>query len=331
MGHELSVIIMHVLQGVHDEDELRVFLEWIHASNENKEFYFELKHLYEQRKGGLEPSKSEIMASWERLQRKAKGRSRKISRKLQVWRVAGIAVVLLMVVGLSVYLVNSMEVSVEWVEVSTDALSEPKTILLPDGSIAQLNASSVFRYPATFDKNQREVYLDGEGYFTVAKDKQRPFIVHTDKQQVKVLGTEFNLMAYSTDPYTITTLVSGSVQLEIFDVSENNKSVVLNPGQQVFFDKALQETVLTEVDPGYITSWLNGVYMFRDTPLEQITRRLEKIHGVTFIIAEEELSNEQYTGKFFLDQTLEEVVQVLNFKGNYRIEHIGNSLYLRNK
>ena len=166
----------------------------------------------------------------------------------------------------------------------------------------------------------------------MADDTRRTFIVHTEKQRVNVLGTEFNVLAYASDPYTITTLISGDVHLEIYNNEDSLKSeIAMKPNQQVFFDKDLQETTIREVDPQEVTSWLNGVYSFKDTPLEHIARRLEKVHGVSFIIPREELRKEQYTGKFFANQTLEEVAEVLNFKGQYQIERDEDALYIRMK
>lgn len=341
MDNEIQQIIIRVLRKTQDEDEMRIFMHWCNASQENKELYFQLKHLYELRRDGLMPDDIEITASWERLWKKVQAVGIKTSdvstttllnRSHGLRRLLGVAAIVLFVIAIGTHFYLKQSRAIEWVVIITDPKSDLQTVLLPDGSSVMLNASSVFRYPKRFNPREREVFLDGEAYFDVADDTRRTFIVHTEKQRVNVLGTEFNVLAYASDPYTITTLISGDVHLEIYNNEDSLKSeIAMKPNQQVFFDKDLQETTIREVDPQEVTSWLNGVYSFKDTPLEHIARRLEKVHGVSFIIPREELRKEQYTGKFFANQTLEEVAEVLNFKGQYQIERDEDALYIRMK
>jgi transmembrane sensor len=339
MGNEISEIVMRILQGIQTEGEMHAFLQWYRASRDNQELLFQLKHLYELRKGGLRPDDAEITASWERLREKLEKRttghlsspSKTRGKKgFMVRRYAVVAAVAVLLVVVGIALFQQQHAPVEWVEVRTDPKSEPRTILLPDGSSVQLNASSLFRYPEKFKTKQREVYLDGEAYFNVTKDTRRTFIVHTGKQRVNVLGTEFNILGYASDPYIITTLITGRVNLGIYD-RENNleNEIVMLPNQQVYFNKEEHRTTLTEVNPRDAVSWINGVYSFRDTPLEEIARRLEKVHGLAFVIPEEAQRKEEYTGKFFSNQTIDEVADVLNFKGQFRIQFNNDTLFIR--
>ena len=340
MDNTISEILIRVIQGVQSEKEMHLFLRWYRDSEENKELFFQLKHLYELREDGGMPNEAEITASWERLREKLdnypNARSLASSavqakKRSIIWRYTGVAAIAVLIVVLASRLFQ-LQAPVEWVEVRTDPKSEPRTILLSDGSTVQLNASSLFRYPEKFGKRTREVYLDGEAYFDVAKNKRGTFIVHTDKQRVNVLGTEFNVLGYATDPYTITTLVTGSVSLEVYD-DENNrtKEIVMHPNQQVYFDKEHQRTILSNVESLDATSWIQGVYSFRETPLKEIARRLEKVHGVAFMIPEEAQQNEEYTGKFFLNQGIDEVAEVLNFKKQFRIQFSNDTIFIRGK
>lgn len=335
-----SEIVVRVLQGIQTEEEMRVFLKWYRHSLENKKLFFQLKHLYELREGGLMPDEKEVEASWKRLQGKldkhpagslSSVRAAGNKRGFFSWVYISAAAIAVLLVVLSVRILHQPS-QVEWKEVRTGPAGEPRSIFLPDGSHVRLNASSLLRFPEKFKKGPREVYLDGEAYFDVVEDKHNVFVVHTDKQQINVLGTEFNVLGYASDPYTVTTLVTGKVSLGIYDHNnELKEEIVMRPNQQVYFDKELHRTLLADVNSQEATSWLRGVYSFRDAPLEEIVRRLEKVHGVNFVILEEALREEAYTGKFFADQTLDETVDVLNFKGRFHFQSKEDTIFIREK
>ena len=338
---DIPGILIRVLQGNQTEDDMRVFMQWYDASQENKELFFQLKHIYDLRKGGLKPDKMEIEASWERLWKKLDKQSAthfsspetiRNRRYINIIRYAGVAAIAVLLVVVGIRLFHKKHDPIVWVEVRTEAKSETQTIRLSDGSVVRLNASSLFRYPEKFSAREREVYLDGEAYFSISKNEKHSFVVHTDKQQINVLGTEFNVLGYSSDPYTITTLVTGKVKLETYD-SENNlkNEVMMYPNQQVYFDKKFHQMTLSEVNTLDAISWTKGIYSFRDAPLEEITRRFEKIYGVTIIIPDETDRKEEYTGKFFSHQTIKEIMDVLNFKGQFRLQFSDDTIFLQRR
>lgn len=341
MNNGISEIIVRVLHGNQTEDDMHIFMQWYRASQENKDLFFRLKHIYDLRRDGLRPDGIEIEASWDRLWEKLKKqtitessssgakRNRHYSSIVKFAVAAAIAIILI-ITGIHIF--YKKDNHIEWIEISTGTMSEPQTVILSDGSIVRLNSSSLFRYPEKFNGSNREVYLDGEAYFSVAADKRHAFIVHTDKQLINVLGTEFNVLGYSSDPYTITTLVTGKVRLNTYD-SENNlkNEIMMHPNQQVYFDKVFQQTTLSEVNSQDAILWTKGIYSFRDATLEEITRRFEKIYGVTIIIPDEENKKEKYTGKFFAHQTIKEVMDVLNFKDQFRLEFSNDTIFLVNK
>jgi len=341
MYDDISGVLLRILEENQAEDDMRIFLQWYAVSQENRDIFFQLKHIYHLRKGGLMPDEMEMEASWERLWAKLGKKfptyyppSEAIHRRgyvrIALYAVGAAIVFLLIVTGERFF--YDRDDQMEWVEVSTETGTEPKAVVLPDGSVVRLNASSLFRYPEKFNSTAREVYLDGEACFSVAKDDRHSFVVHTDKQYINVLATEFNVLGYSSDPYTITTLVTGRVKLGTYD-SENNlkNEIVMYPNQQVYFDKEFHRMTLSEVNASDAISWTQGIYSFRDTPLEEIVRRFEKIYGVTVIIPDEADRKEEYTGKFFSRQTINEIVDVLNFKRQFRVEFGEDTICLRKK
>ena len=315
-------LIIRVLDRRQTDEDLQSFLDWYHTSEENKQLFFQLKDIYERRKGGLYPDEQAISASWGRLCDKME---RKHSRTT-IWAMAA-AVFLALIVSGILFLTGREEV--RWVEVETAPRSEPRPVLLSDGSTVLLNASSKLKYPEKFKGESREVYLDGEAFFTVAGDKRRAFIVHTEQQDVRVLGTQFNVQGYSSDPHTITTLITGKVKLLTYSRSHQlNEEIEMLPNQQLYFDKQRNDASLSRIDPSETVTWMSGVYSFRDAPLEEITRRLGKVTGIAFIVPDELARKEKYTGKFFSNQSPQEIAAVLNFKGQFRTESRNDTLFL---
>ena len=315
-------LLIRVLDRRQTDEDLQSFLDWYHTSEENKQLFFQLKDIYERRKGGLYPDEQAISASWGRLCYKME---RQHSRTT-IWAMAA-AVFLALIVSGILFLTGREEV--RWVEVETAPRSEPRPVLLSDGSTVLLNASSKLKYPEKFKGESREVYLDGEAFFTVAGDKRRAFIVHTEQQDVRVLGTQFNVQGYSSDPHTITTLITGKVKLLTYSRSHQlNEEIEMLPNQQLYFDKQRNDASLSRIDPSETVTWMSGVYSFRDAPLEEITRRLGKVTGIAFIVPDELARKEKYTGKFFSNQSPQEIAAVLNFKGQFRTESRNDTLFL---
>lgn len=164
------------------------------------------------------------------------------------------------------------------VALTNNTISTPKggqwQITLPDGSTVLLNSASSLSYPTSF-KNQRNrvVQLKGEGYFEVTKDKAHPFIVKTDLQSVEVLGTHFNINAYSDEPAIKTTLAEGSVR-----VFSNGKSEILSPGQQ----SSLKSEELTKatVNIDDELAWTKGSFHFSDQNIQSIMRQLARWYDI---------------------------------------------------
>jgi len=148
-------------------------------------------------------------------------------------------------------------------------------ITLSDGTTLWVNTGSTVIYPTTFAKDKREIFVDGEVYAEVAHESNRPFIVKTNKLDVKVLGTVFNVTAYKEDKQTDVVLVSGSVNVK----PQNGKATIIKPNQ--LFAYTDQASTLSNVDVENYTSWHVGVYVFKNEPIENILLRLSRYYNVT--------------------------------------------------
>lgn len=157
-------------------------------------------------------------------------------------------------------------------------LSTPKggqyKVVLPDGSEVWLNAASKLRYPSGFTGGERNVELEGEAYFRVSHDADRPFTVRSGGQSVTVLGTEFNINAYGNEPAVTTTLVSGSVAIK----GPSQDARKLSPNQQAIFTAG--QLAIREVDVEEYTAWKNGYFKFDGTELHTVLRQLERWYDI---------------------------------------------------
>lgn len=148
-------------------------------------------------------------------------------------------------------------------------------VTLSDGTKVWLNAESSIIYPTNFAENERKVQLVGEAYFEVTHNPKQPFIVATKSQNIKVLGTSFNVNAYNNDTRTITTLLSGSVQL---NKKDNNPLTKLIPGQQAVLNN--DNVAVENVDATVFSAWKDGEFRFKASSLVDVLRQIERWYDV---------------------------------------------------
>lgn len=189
-----------------------------------------------------------------------------------------------------------------------------KQITLTDGTKVWLNAESTLEYPKTFEgKPNREVYLKGEAYFEVTKDAEHPFRVKTDALETLVLGTSFNVRAYSEEDTQIT-LVEGSVK-----VSDNQQNELhLQPGEHT--DEKLHKTQVEKAENYH--SWSEGIFYFDNTELVEIMRELGRWYNINIVFTNKEIMNDRLHFQADRKGTLENALELLNTmqKVNARIE-----------
>jgi len=213
-----------------------------------------------------------------------------------------------------------------------------KKIILPDGTQVWLNTNSRIQYDdAMLQKDHRDVKLYGEAFFDVTKDKKHPFVIHTQKITIKVLGTEFNVKAYPDDHITETTLIRGLIELSLN--SDPQQRILLRPKEKL----ALKENVLPKhidesdnnqihnkmvienIEPVEIsnkdyveeTSWMENKLVFKDESFKELVPRLEKWYNVSFQINNKEAENYRFTGILeneTITQALSEMQLIRPFK-----------------
>jgi transmembrane sensor len=188
-------------------------------------------------------------------------------------------------------------------------------IVLADGTKVYLNAVSSIKYPTQFNGDQRIVELDGEAYFEVAKNKNKPFIVKSGDQDIEVLGTHFNVHAYDNESVVKTTLLEGSVA-----VNYKNQKAILKPGQQSNVSEKFNKITIKQVDTEAAIAWKNGRFKFDNADLKTVMRQLERWYGIK-VEYRGDVSDVRFNGGTFMNKNLSEVLKVLELSNiKFKVE-----------
>jgi transmembrane sensor len=205
-------------------------------------------------------------------------------------------------------------------------------ITLSDNSTIWLNSGSRLVYPATFDPDKREVYLEGEAMFEVDHDAKRPFYVLSRDIEVKVLGTVFNLCAYSDENTTNTVLESGAVELRY-----NGKSFLgqskekMVPGMLAVLNPENKSISQTKVNTKDFTSWKDGYLVLEKNTLESIAKKLSRYYNVSIVFDNQELANETFSGDLDLRNSAIQVLELIAEMMDIEIAQVDDQIKIRKK
>ncbi|WP_106831447.1 FecR family protein [Parabacteroides pacaensis] len=313
--------IIQYLQGQLGKNELKDFLNWVNTDAENKKLFFDIKTLYET---NTYPTEYDARKSWEQLSRKHNKviYRQRLKTGLQIFSYAAMIIA---IISLSVYIWHNRNVEEESVT-RYISIAYPNILDLPDGSKVHIGPQTNFYYKGDYGKKQREVYLEGEAYFDVAKQKDKPFIVVLPGQKIEVVGTKFNVLAYPEDSLFVTTLTEGAVKLF---VESRKDTSTLKPNEQFIYNRQCQNSRIVKVNAEKYAQWIEGYYYFLEEPLEIILNRLERVYGYEFYIESNELKQIKFTGTFYKDQNINEVLEIIqtSVSFRYRIEKRTVTLY----
>lgn len=210
----------------------------------------------------------------------------------------------------------------------TTAVPDAKTkITLPDSSVVWLNANACLRYPREFDRQIRQVEIKGEAFFEIRKNEKKPFIVHTDGIDIRVLGTTFNVDAEPDK--TQITLLSGKIGLYKNTNLSQTADQILQPGEQALFLKSDDKLSISTIHPENTISWVTGIFHFEDNSLEDIMQELQRAFHVKIHIENERLKRQTFNANFTEKETLDEILSILQISAQYKIERRKGEIFLR--
>lgn len=188
-------------------------------------------------------------------------------------------------------------------------------LTLQDGTEVWLNAKSKLIYPGMFTDKERRVEVEGEAFFDVAKNPEKPFIVSSQGVEMKVLGTKFNVYSYPEEEAIQTSLLEGS--LKVYYPNQENKAVLLKPQEKVTVRHNQMEVGSLPHSDYFL--WKEGVYSFKNEPLIHILKRLELYYDVRIIVKDQSISKWEYTGKFRQRDGIDEILRMIQKIHKFRI------------
>lgn len=236
------------------------------------------------------------------------------NRRRLYYRIASYAAVLFIIVGAVYFLRNERDKNVQnskneerlsYIQIKVPAGAREK-FTLPDQSVVWLNAGTTFKYPSVFSGDTREVFLNGEGYFQVAKDAKHPFIVNTAKGNITVTGTTFNVYAYDARSRFVTALLEGHVRVNV----PNGQTVNLLPAQKAELkNESLSISAVTDPDE---YKWMEGLICFENERITDVLENLQNSFGQKITVKHLDKPSLLLTGKFRIGDGLDYALKVLS-------------------
>ncbi len=310
-----------------DENENSILENWKAESKSNLDEYNDYKDLWEKAKSLCFPSPINTRQALDEVRKKAGIDSKSID-----WINIGKQAVAVIFLSITLSVLYNYFVSTKKTESNQEkivyqqvkaAYGTQSKIELSDGTVVFLNSGSELSFPNTFTgSDHRQVKIIGEGYFTVAKNAQRPFVVEANKLQIKVLGTSFNVEAYPNNENVTIALVEGKVALQhkVNDQEENIATLI--PNQIAFFNNANDKVkTLYNNDLRKYTGWIDGKIVFVDDPIDIVMQKLENWYNVDIEFKERKLEKYRFTGTF-IDESIENILKILSLTSDMRYEII---------
>lgn len=300
--------------------EIKEVDKWVTADQANADWIFEMERIWSLKDQLRFSDKQEIQIAYARFISglQEKDIKAEISRKRSylLWMKYAAAVILIVLLTTNLYfLLQEAPSSMNMIEVPN---GQRVSLTLSDGTKVWLNSHSKFVYPTRFSSKNRDVELEGEGFFEVAHNEKVPFVVHADLLQVKVLGTKFNVKVYNEEPSAIT-LAEGKVEVA---TNDNEHKVTLRPNEQVTYSKENGLTVNKSVNTSLVRSWTLGEAAYVNEQLIDIVTDLERRFNVHITVKDRELDTELFTCRFKETAKINQVLTLLKDtrKLDYKIQ-----------
>lgn len=302
----MKKLLLRYIEGNCNEKEKIEITNWLDAAPEHMKEYLAVRKLHDIT---IWQTNTEVS----QIQQKPKEKN-----SISLWKpiyseVLKIAAILILAfIVFRVFTPNSNvtnQVAIQTLHVPAGQRAE---ITLADGTKVWLNAKSTLTFPTQFTGKKREVKLDGEGFFEVKKDKSNPFIVNTEKYDIKVWGTTFNLMAYSGKGIFETSLLEGSVEIL---KPGNDKGVIIRPDERIFLKK--KHLVIAPIENTDHFLWKEGIISFENESFEELVNKLELYFDLKISVKSDKIMNYRCTGKFRTKDGVEHILKVLQLRNKF--------------
>lgn len=355
INSEFKSLLDKFQAGSYNSEELRrleeMFLDAALSENIKSAMHNEIPDFRAQG-SGVDTDYDRLFKSIQKVISEQKPTRQMANLRFNLARIAAIVIVAFLLGGTMSYFLLRYEskTTASFCEV-TAPLGSTSEIVLPDNSRVWLNAGSKIRYSTSFNQDDRLLYLEGEGYFKVAKNKELPFIVDAYGFEVKAIGTEFNVKAYKDDPTIETTMVEGKVTL-LYATENILDDVYLTPNQKATFYK-LKESLTIEVikkieakkeelkyipgdrlviipklDPRSIISWKENQLIIERERLDDLVEVLSRKYNFNFVFKSDDIKKFRFSGTLE-DETLQQVMDVIKISSPIDYAIVGKTVIIQ--
>lgn len=362
MGNKIETLFLAYLEGRISSEDEQFLLEWLKNNPESIKDFKEFRRIWNLSEMAGTLNKKGVEKEWGRLLRRIDiSRDRTTGTGGILYWLPRIAAVFLLgaVVSFAIayQVFNPRNAGVAYHEINTPAGAKSQ-VTLPDGSTIWLNAGSNLKYSDRFGKKDRQVYLTGEAYFDVKKDRSKIFVVNTSELKIKAYGTTFNVKSYPEEGTIEATLIEGSIGVTR-TAFKNKKTdeVMLEPNQRVVYYRKTNRATETEVEPEaeipaseptrakeqkltYLiskgiepkefTSWKDGILFITSETLGELAVKLERKYDVKIHFKNQELKQLKFTGSLE-NETVEQVMEAIGIAANIGFEIEDRDIWLMEK
>lgn len=323
-------IINIYLTGQCSEEELVEVNAWMKESEENARQLFRMEEIYHLGKFNQYADRQQMARAEKQLYKKLDEEKRKQNKILRMHRwmkyAAMIAVILVIGGGSGYWLYQNGNNQHMMVAVANEGIV--KEIILPDGTKVWLNNSATLKYPREFSEKERNVYLDGEAYFEVTKNRHKPFTVQSDAMRVRVLGTTFNFKCDKNYRIAEVTLIEGEIEVK---GNKEEGQIILAPGQRAELNKNNGRLTVKQVDAKMDAVWHDNLIPFQKADIFTISKALERFYDIKIILSPDMRADKTYSGVLKKKSTIESVLKSLQNSISIDYKIVGNNIFISPK
>lgn len=306
-----------LFEGLATKEEEEAIRNWINHSPENKKRFLEERKIFD------------ILILNVRDSKKTNTYKIPSKSKTTYWRewIKIAAVMLITLTGSWLYYSTKEKSDITAMQTIKVPAGQRLNLVLPDGTNVWLNARTTIQYPVSFNTKERTVTLDGQAYFEVAPDKEKPFTVKTADGTIQALGTKFDVMAYSNEQEFETVLMEGSVKVDL--TVDSRESLILTPNNKAYLKNGQLKT--SPVDDYSVYLWREGLICFKHETFEKIMESFQKTFDIKIVIQNTKISRLSYTGKFRIIDGVDYALRILqkDVRFNYEKNTTNHILYIK--
>ncbi len=316
-----EILITRNLTGEASPEEIIELQNWLAASKNNLLYFQQLKNIWDNSEYYSGEKMIDVDKAFKNISTRIKLKS-PVTKFWYHWKKIAAVLLIPLVLGNLLYFLihvhNHSALPKPVYPVYNElfaAFGTRSALKLSDGSSVWLNSGSSIKYPDRFSGNNRTVILNGEAYFEVESDPEKPFIVQSAALSVKATGTKFNVLGYNSDDEVEVTLVSGKVEVSPSQATKNFKTSTLEIDQHFTFNKVNGATSIINGDTYKYISWKDGKLVFRNEPLSQVVKRIGQVFNIDIEIKGDEIKNYRYRATF-QDESLAEILKLLKMSSS---------------